>query len=159
MRGSSAEPGMETWIGSRSSQSARRSASCGSSGMRHVGPRREKSPLPRVLGGVAAARHVLGYECWTLPDSMSNIEYSMSDISPTVLMPVLLALGEQLAYRGSEVHLVVIGGSALLAAGLGDRPTQDVGVVAVVKNGQLVSAAPFPPALEELRCEWRTTSG
>jgi hypothetical protein len=72
----------------------------------------------------------------------------MSDISLTVLMPVLSALGEQLAYRGSEVHLVVIGGSALLAAGLGDRPTQDVDVVAVVTNGQLVSAAPFPPALE-----------
>jgi hypothetical protein len=33
--------------------------------------------------------------------------------------------------------------------GLGDRPTQDVDVVAFVQEGKLVSAAPFPEALEE----------
>lgn len=73
----------------------------------------------------------------------------MSDISSNVLGPVFSALGEQLASRGSEIHLVVIGGSGLLAAGLGDRATQDVDVVAFVEDGKLVSAAPFPQALEE----------
>lgn len=34
----------------------------------------------------------------------------MSDISSNVLGPVFSALGEQLASRGSEFHLVVIGG-------------------------------------------------
>jgi hypothetical protein len=73
----------------------------------------------------------------------------MSDISPNVLGPVLSALGEQLASRGSAIHLVIIGGSGLLAAGLGDRATRDVDVVAFVRDGRLVSAAPFPQALED----------
>jgi hypothetical protein len=33
--------------------------------------------------------------------------------------------------------------------GLGDRPTQDVDVVAFVQEGELVSAAPFPERLQE----------
>lgn len=53
-----------------------------------------------------------------------------------------------MASRGNAIHLVVIGGSGLLALGLGDRPTQDVDVVAFVQNGELVTAAPFPAALE-----------
>ena len=80
---------------------------------------------------------------------MSNIQIRMSDISPNALESVLLALGEQLASRGAEVHLVVIGGSGLLAMGLGDRPTQDVDVVAFVRDGEMVSAAPFPSVLDE----------
>jgi hypothetical protein len=73
----------------------------------------------------------------------------MSDISPSVLSTVLSALGEQLASKGEAIHLVVVGGSGLLAMGLGDRPTQDVDVVAFVQEGKLVSATPFPEALEE----------
>jgi hypothetical protein len=73
----------------------------------------------------------------------------MSDISSNALEPVLSALGEQLASKGSTIHLVVIGGSGLLALGLGDRATQDVDVVAFVQDGMLVSAAPLPDALEE----------
>ena len=42
-----------------------------------------------------------------------------------------------------------MGGSGLLAMGLGDRPTQDVDVVAFVHAGELVSAAPFPETLQE----------
>jgi hypothetical protein len=73
----------------------------------------------------------------------------MSDISSHVLKPVLSALGEQLASRGSAIHLVIIGGSGLIAAGLGDRATRDVDVVAFVQDGELVSAAPFPQVLED----------
>ncbi len=73
----------------------------------------------------------------------------MSDISSHVLNPVLSALGEQLASRGSAIHLVIIGSSGLIAAGLGDRATRDVDVVAFVRDGELVSAAPFPQALED----------
>ena len=80
---------------------------------------------------------------------MSNVPNGMSDISPDALSPIFSALGEQLASRGEAVHLVVIGGSALLAMGLGDRPTRDVDVVAFVRDGELVSAAPFPEALQE----------
>lgn len=73
----------------------------------------------------------------------------MSDISRGALDPVLSALGEQLGSVGVGVHLVVVGGSGLLAMGLGDRPTQDVDVVAFLQDGKLVSAAPFPEALEQ----------
>jgi hypothetical protein len=54
---------------------------------------------------------------------MTNIHHGMSDISASALSTVLSALGEQLASKGEEIHLVVIGGSGLLAMGLGDRPT------------------------------------
>ena len=73
----------------------------------------------------------------------------MSDIQPDQLDRILSALAEQLAARATSMHLVVIGGSGLLAMGLGDRPTRDVDVVAVVGNGRLVTAQPFPPALDE----------
>jgi hypothetical protein len=59
------------------------------------------------------------------------------------------ALGEQLAARDSRTHLVVIGGSGLLAMGLGDRPTQDVDVVALVQDGELVAARPLPEVLRD----------
>jgi len=80
---------------------------------------------------------------------MYNIWLAMSDITPDVLIPLLQALGEQLDASGSPTHLVVIGGSGLLAMGLGDRPTQDVDVVAFVEDGELVTATPFPEFLGE----------
>jgi hypothetical protein len=73
----------------------------------------------------------------------------MSDVTRDVLDPIFRALEEQLRARVAAVHLVVIGGSGLLAMGLGDRPTQDVDIVAFVDDDQLVSARPFPPELDE----------
>jgi hypothetical protein len=73
----------------------------------------------------------------------------MSEVTEAALAPILHALGEQLRARGLAVHLVVIGGSGLLAMGLGDRPTQDVDVVAFLQDDELVSARPFPSALDE----------
>jgi hypothetical protein len=80
---------------------------------------------------------------------MTNMLQTMSNISSDALGPVFAALGEQLRARDADIHLVVIGGSGLLAMGLGDRATQDVDVVAFVQGGRLVSAAPFPEVLDD----------
>lgn len=80
---------------------------------------------------------------------MSNMHIAMSDMTTDALGPVLTALAEQLEAGGVELHLVVVGGSGLLAMGLGDRPTQDVDVVAFLRDEELVSARPFPPELDE----------
>lgn len=64
---------------------------------------------------------------------------------------LLTALAEQLASLGAAYEIIVVGGSALLALGLVDRPTKDVDVVAL-KEGEMVrSAKPLPPELIEAR--------
>jgi hypothetical protein len=71
----------------------------------------------------------------------------MSDITPDSTERILRALGEQLALRGERFELVVIGGSALLALGLVERPTRDVDIVALRSNGGLEDADPLPQGL------------
>jgi hypothetical protein len=61
------------------------------------------------------------------------------------------ALAEQLARGGRHYELVVIGGSALLALGLINRPTRDVDVVALREAGVLIKADPLPLELAEAR--------
>lgn len=78
---------------------------------------------------------------------MSNIAIAMSDIQREALTEILSALAEQIGENRAHVHLVIIGGSALLADGLNDRPTQDVDVVAFWQRGRFVSADPFPVEL------------
>lgn len=68
-------------------------------------------------------------------------------ITTEQLDTALSALGEQLAATGDAAHLVVIGGSGLLAIDVITRSTQDVDVVALERHGQLVSADPLPPAI------------
>lgn len=60
---------------------------------------------------------------------------------------VFNALGEQLAAAGQRYELVVVGGSALLALGIVERPTRDVDLVALRVGDQLVKPDPLPPAL------------
>ncbi|HMJ34984.1 MAG TPA: DUF6036 family nucleotidyltransferase [Baekduia sp.] len=60
---------------------------------------------------------------------------------------MLTALGEQLAAAGETAHLVVIGGSGLLAIDAISRSTRDVDVVALERHGQLVPADPLPAAV------------
>jgi hypothetical protein len=60
---------------------------------------------------------------------------------------VFAALGEQLAAAGETVHLVVIGGSGLLAIDAITRSTRDVDILALERDGELVSAYPLPPPL------------
>lgn len=71
----------------------------------------------------------------------------MQDITPEALNEVLAALGEQLALAESTTHIVVIGGSGLLALGAVSRATRDVDVVALNRDGELVSSEPLPEAL------------
>jgi hypothetical protein len=69
----------------------------------------------------------------------------MTDITNTGRVHELLAaLGEQLAAAGQRYELVVAGGSALLALGLIERPTQDVDVVALRTANRLIKAEPLP---------------
>jgi hypothetical protein len=64
---------------------------------------------------------------------------------------LLLALGEQLQARGARYHLIVVGGSALLALGLVDRPTKDVDVVAIGKGNTPAPPSPLPKDLVAAR--------
>jgi hypothetical protein len=60
---------------------------------------------------------------------------------------LLAALSEQLAARGESHTIVVVGGSALIALGFVSRPTRDVDVVALLQDGQLISAKPLPDGM------------
>jgi hypothetical protein len=71
----------------------------------------------------------------------------MTEIGAQQLDPVLAALGEQLDAAGQTAHLVVIGGSGLLAIDAIARSTSDVDVVALEIHGELVSADPLPEAI------------
>lgn len=68
-------------------------------------------------------------------------------IEPSQLQEVLDALGDHLAAAGEHAHLIVIGGSALVALGLTVRATRDVDVVALVRDGALVTAEPLPESV------------
>ena len=65
------------------------------------------------------------------------------------LEAALTALGEQLALTGDSAHLVVIGGSGLLAINVISRSTQDVDVVALEQDGRLVPAQPLPAPIAD----------
>jgi Nucleotidyltransferase of unknown function (DUF6036) len=69
------------------------------------------------------------------------------------------ALAQQLARAGRRYELVVVGGSALLALGLINRPTRDVDVVALREADALLTADPLPPALLEARDRVRRDFG
>lgn len=73
----------------------------------------------------------------------------MTSISHDSLDRALGALGDQLNARNATVHLIVIGGSGLLAIDAVRRVTQDVDVVALERDGVLVSAEPLPPMVVE----------
>ncbi len=70
------------------------------------------------------------------------------NIDISKLNEALIILNEQLMLADAEPqHLVVCGGSALIATGLVPRTTQDVDIVAVFKNSNLTDPDPFPEAL------------
>jgi hypothetical protein len=71
----------------------------------------------------------------------------MSNIGPQQLAVALTALGEQLGAADETAHLVVIGGSGLLAIDAIERSTRDVDILALERHGELVSADPLPPAV------------
>jgi hypothetical protein len=76
----------------------------------------------------------------------------MSDIASKEAADRLLsALSEQVAALGQRFELVVVGGFALLALGLIERPTRDVDLIALRTGDDLGTAKPLPPALEAAR--------
>jgi Nucleotidyltransferase of unknown function (DUF6036) len=76
----------------------------------------------------------------------------MLDIANADQLERLLdAVAQQLARAGQHYELVVVGGSALLALGLIDRPTKDVDVIAFRDAGVLQKADPLPAELREAR--------
>jgi hypothetical protein len=68
-------------------------------------------------------------------------------MNDATLIEALDLLGEILADRGEQHHLVLIGGGALLLLGLIERPTQDLDVVARVDGDTWIRAEPLPDAL------------
>ena len=78
---------------------------------------------------------------------MYNIHTTMAAVTPEKLHELLDALGEQLVFAGYTVHIVVIGGSGPAGIGAITRATRDVDVVALHRDGRLVSAEPLPDRL------------
>jgi hypothetical protein len=68
-------------------------------------------------------------------------------IGPGDTERLFAALGEQLVALGEQHSIVVVGGSALMALGLVSRATRDVDVVALHRDGELLSAEQLPPGL------------
>jgi hypothetical protein len=62
-------------------------------------------------------------------------------------------LGELLADRGSPFEVYAVGGGSLLLLGFIERPTKDLDLVAVVRDGVFFSATPLPVGLKEAAVE------
>lgn len=63
----------------------------------------------------------------------------------------LSTIGEVLDSRGVEIEIVAVGGGALSLLGLITRATKDIDIVALVRDGRLVSASVLPPELVQAR--------
>ena len=73
----------------------------------------------------------------------------MENIGSDQLEIILAAMNDQLAVAGVSVHLVVIGGSGLIAIEAVARATRDVDVVAPEEDGELISMDPLPRAVRD----------
>lgn len=71
------------------------------------------------------------------------------EMDRALLDRALQTLGETLEARDLAYELVVIGGSSLLLLELIRRPTRDLDAVALVQDGEYVSAEPLPAPLAE----------
>ena len=69
------------------------------------------------------------------------------DITEELLNKALDVLGQVLAERDQSHEVVVIGGGSLLLLGLIQRPTRDLDLVALVRDGRYRSASPMPSDL------------
>jgi hypothetical protein len=76
---------------------------------------------------------------------------SLKQLTATQLNESLQLFNDLLSFRGSEkFHLVVCGGSALIALGLIPRATKDVDILAINSGGVLSAPVPIPPTLLEV---------
>ena len=76
---------------------------------------------------------------------MYNARYE----SEEPLREAIETLGAVLADRGLHYELVAIGGGSLMLLGLIQRPTQDIDVVAIIRQGKYKKADPMPRPLLE----------
>jgi hypothetical protein len=74
-------------------------------------------------------------------------------LDSAILELALRTVGENLEAQGHEYEVVACGGGALLLLGLSRRATQDLDVLAVVKNGAYISSEPLPLALVEIAAD------
>jgi hypothetical protein len=79
--------------------------------------------------------------------SISTATLRNMEITDKTIDLLLAALADQLQVLGSQVEIVVIGGSALTALGLVRRATRDVDLLAIAENGELRLAEPLPQVL------------
>jgi len=70
------------------------------------------------------------------------------DLQKESLEEALETLGAVLKEKGTSFELLAIGGSGLLLLGLIDRPTGDLDVIALVRNGAFQKLEALPEALE-----------
>ena len=74
----------------------------------------------------------------------------MEQMDQSALNQAMSLLGNLMVVRKrSPIHLVVCGGSALIALNLVTRTTKDVDVLAILDDGQLHCARPLPDWLRE----------
>ncbi len=71
----------------------------------------------------------------------------------------LSALGEILESRGVACEIVAVGGGALALLGLISRSTKDIDIVALIRDGNFISAEILPPELLEARDDVAATLG
>lgn len=69
------------------------------------------------------------------------------EIDSVSLEEALMVLGQLLEDKGHYYEIVVIGGGSLLLLKQIERTTKDLDLVALIKNGQFVSADPLPHIL------------
>jgi len=71
----------------------------------------------------------------------------------------LTALGSVLEARDQNLEIVAVGGGALSLLGYIARPTKDLDVVAIVHDGEYMSADPLPPEVARACGEVAATFG
>lgn len=70
-----------------------------------------------------------------------------ADIDADAVDTLLFALSQQLLARHERYSIVVVGGSGLLVLGVIARTTRDIDVVALLRDGSIVSPNPLPEGL------------
>ncbi len=84
----------------------------------------------------------------------------MKPISNEQLDKALSLLNDLLVFRDTEpYHLIVCGGSALIALQLVPRTTKDVDILAMVKDGVLIAPTPIPEELLEIATDVQRNLG
>src|SRR5690242_7669542 len=66
----------------------------------------------------------------------------------TTFESALMMLGQRLLQKKQHYEIVAIGGAGLVLLGYIDRTTKDLDLIALMNEGNLISAKPLPQALQ-----------